>query len=126
MTPEQAYIKCEGKINKKLEPIIIKSPAYAYYYSLNIIEGRWIEAEDIIATNSGYAYLYALNVIKGRWIEAENIISTDPYCTYLYALNVIKGKLPEPMHNAMLLHADLYAKKYLNYIEFSSARRIKS
>jgi len=100
MTPKEAYHKCNGKTNKNLEQFIINDPCYAYYYARDIIKGRWKEAESIIINNSFYAFYYALDVIK--------------------------GKLPENMHNAMLLHADLYAKKYLNYIEFSSARRIKS
>jgi hypothetical protein len=91
MTPQQAYIKCDYKINKDLEKIIIKDPHYAYYY--------------------------ALEIIKGRWIEAENIISTDSCCAYCYAMNVIKDKLPENMHNAMLLYADHNAKLYFNFIK---------
>jgi hypothetical protein len=91
MTPEQAYIKCNNKRNRYLEQYIIKDSHYAYFYALNIIKGRWIEAEDIIATNSGYAYLYAREIIK--------------------------GKLPENMHNMMLLYADKYSKKYFDYIK---------
>jgi hypothetical protein len=91
MTPQEAYGKCKGEINKDLEPFIIKDLVYIYFY--------------------------ARDNIKGRWIEAENIISTNSYCTYLYAKNVIKGKLPENMHNMMLLHADDYAKEYFNFIK---------
>ena len=91
MTPEEAYYKCNGKINKDLEPIIIKSPRYAYLYALNIIKGRWIEAEQYIINNS-------------EW-------------TCFYALNVIKGKLPENMHNMMLLHADYWSKLYFDLIK---------
>ena len=94
MTPEQAYditIKNDGKINKKLEPYFIKDPYYAYHY--------------------------ARDIIKGRWIEAESIISTSSYYAYLYALSIINGKLPENMHNMMLLHADHYAKLYFKFIK---------
>jgi hypothetical protein len=91
MTPQEAYHKCNGKINKDLEPIIIK--------------------------NSCYAYFYAKDVIKGRWLEAENIISTSPLHIYWYAKYVIRGKLPERMHNAMILYADIWAKEYLDFIK---------
>jgi hypothetical protein len=91
MTPHEAYIKCKGKISKDLERIIIKDPEWAYFY--------------------------ACHIIGGRWKEAENIISTDSYWAYIYAGNIIKGKLPENMHNMMLLHADKWAKLYFDYIE---------
>jgi hypothetical protein len=115
MTPHEAYIKCEGKINKDLEPYLIKDPYYAYLYARDV-KGRWIEAEPIII-NSVWAYYYARNVIKGRWIEAEQHIINDSASVYLYARDIIKGKLPENMHNMMLLHADLCAKEYLEFIK---------
>ena len=93
MTPEEAYYKCldNYRRDKELELIIIKDPYYAYQY--------------------------ARDLIKKRWIEAENIISTDSWYAYLYAENVIQGKLPENMHNAMLLYADHWSKRYFNYIK---------
>ena len=90
MTPQDAYSKCKGKINKDLEPYFI---------------------------NSVWAYYYANYNIKGRWIEAEQYIISDSYSTYCYAINVIKDKLPENMHNAMLIYADYWAKKYFDYIK---------
>jgi hypothetical protein len=91
MTPQEAYLKCNGKINKKLEPIIIKSPVFSYRYARYIIKYRWLEAEDIISTNSYYSLLYSVDVIRGR--------------------------LPEIMHNAMLIHADVWAKNYFDFIK---------
>jgi len=131
MTPEEAYIKCEYKINKKLELIIIKNPYYAYLYARDVIKGRWIEAEEIISTDSECAYYYSRAVIKGRWTEAEDIISTNSYYSFLYSVDVIKGKLPENMHNAMLVHAlrekasewwtgEDFAKLYFNFIKYNT------
>ena len=117
MTPKEAYYKCKGKRNKDLEKFIIKDPQYAYMYARHIIHDRWLEAEPFFIKDPYYAYYYALNTIKGRWIEAENIISTNSQYAYLYAYYIIKDKLPENMHNAMLLHADLYAKEYFNFIK---------
>jgi hypothetical protein len=93
MTPQEAYNKCfdNNKRDKDLESIIIKSPLYASAYARDLIQGRWIEAENIISTNSQHAYFYVKYVIK--------------------------GKLPENMHNAMILHADQWAKKYFNFIK---------
>jgi len=36
------------------------------------------------------AYEYALNVIKGRWPEAEEIIKTDSHLFDKYCKNVLK------------------------------------
>ena len=91
MTPREAYIKCKYKINKDLEPFIIKNPYYALSYAEKVMRSRWTEAEDIISTNSQYSYLYAYYIIK---------------C-----------KLPENMHNMMLLHADNWSKLYFKFIE---------
>ncbi len=100
MTPEQAFNKLliNKKRDKDLESIIIKSPKFSW--------------------------LYAMQQIKGRWIEAEDVISTDPFFTYYYAQDLINGKLPENMHNAMLLHfmsdnefAKEYAEMYFEFIK---------
>ena len=98
MTPERAYWKAHGAGE------------------------RLLEIEDIILTNSWCSYFYARDVIEGRWIEAEDIIMTDSEDSYLYARDVIKGKLPEKMHNMMLLYAikdpnDRFVKAYFEYIK---------
>jgi hypothetical protein len=123
MTPQQAYDKCliNNKRDKDLEPFIIKDPHYAYFYALNIIEGRWIEAEQYIMKNPHYAYFYAKNMIRGRWIEAEQYIMKRPGYSYYYALFVIQGKLPESMHNAMIAYgiddtSNNFVKDYIKYI----------
>jgi hypothetical protein len=96
MTPEDAFYKCFGndKRDEDLELIIIKDPEFAFYYANHVIKGRWLEAESIIATNSQYAYLYAKEIIK--------------------------GKLPENMHNTMLIHADYWSKLYFDYIKYNT------
>jgi hypothetical protein len=47
-----------------------KDPRLAYEYALNIIKGRWKEAEEVIKKDPVWAYYYAYHIIKGRWIEA--------------------------------------------------------
>jgi len=66
--------------------------------------------------------LYTRNAIQDRWIEAEDVIMTDPSPCFYYAEYVIKGKLPEKMHNMMILHAikdpnDYYVKNYFEFIK---------
>jgi len=83
---------------------------------------RLPELEDIILTDPNISFQYAADIIKGRWIEAEDIIMLDPLGGYLYAVNVIKGKLPDKMHNMMLLYAiknlDNWAKNYFEYLKY--------
>ena len=83
---------------------------------------RLPELEHIILNNAWHSYLYALNVVKGRWIEAEDFIMNNSYAAYHYALHIMKGKLPEKMHNMMILHAiedsdTWYIKAYFKYIK---------
>jgi hypothetical protein len=94
MTLEQAFNKCleNKKRDKRLEKIIIKNhPYWAYYYARFVIKGRWKEAEPIIAAKSQYSYLYSKFIIK--------------------------EKLPEYMHNVMLIYADDWAKRYFDFIK---------
>ena len=64
---------------------IIKSPTEAFYYSKDVIDGRWLEAEPYIMKSPGNAVWYARDIIRGRWEEAEPYIMTDPewWDTYL-------------------------------------------
>ena len=92
------------------------------YEKARSAEIRLPELEHIILTDAYEACCYALFVIKGRWIEAEDIIMTDTRESFDYAMQVIKGKLPEKMHNMMILHAikdsnDRFVKSYFEYIK---------
>ena len=118
MTPEQAYFHCKkhGR-NEQLESIILTDPAYAYAYAMDVIKARWPEAENAVCTNPFWALDYT-RVFTGRWLEGENVIATNSECAFYYAKNIIKGKLPELMHNMMLLHADDFAKEYLEFINY--------
>jgi len=94
------------------------TPAEAYWMAHKACK-RLPELENIILTDSWYSYLYAQNIIKSRWIEAEDVIMTDPSPCFYYAEYVIKGKLPEKMHNMMILRAikDLNDYCVKNYFE---------
>jgi len=93
MTPHQAY--CKARESEKRIP----------------------ELEPTISKNAEYSYYYAKDVIKDRFILGEAAISKDAYWSYCYAINVIKGKLPDFMHNAVLLSNDKYTKQYIEYIK---------
>ena len=43
----------------------------------------------MIPTTAKKSYLHALNVINGRWLEAEAVIAKNPQWAYCYAFDVI-------------------------------------
>jgi hypothetical protein len=77
----------------------------AVRFAINVIQGRFPEAEPIIVENGEDIYLYALSAIGGRWLEAEKYIGENlSYFVnqtdvskyfYLYACDIIKGRFPE-------------------------------
>jgi len=119
MTPKQAYCKAlqQGKRIPKLEPIIIQDAYWSYRYALYVIEGRWELVELDISKDAYYSYCYAKHVIKGRWELGEAVISQNAEYSYWYAADVIKGKLPDFMHNEMILSNHEYAKQYVEFIK---------
>lgn len=53
-----------------------------------------------------YAVLYSINKIKGRLPEdLEAGLASDPEACLLYAERVVGGRLPDHLHNALLLGA---------------------
>jgi len=93
MTPEEAYDKARN-LGKRIP-----------------------ELEPVISQNAGWSVLYATSVIKGRFILGEPTISKDAYWSYCYALDIIKGKLPDFMHNQMILENNEYTKEYIKFIK---------
>jgi len=60
---------------------------------------------------------YARDVLEGRWEEAENILSTSTTSMRKNAYEVMKGRLPEMLHNRMLLSpsdedVEVYFQRY--------------
>lgn len=65
MTPESAY-KSALKSRRRmpdLEPIILTSAEYSFFYAQNIIGGAWQEAEPIILSDVRYARYYTDYII---------------------------------------------------------------
>jgi len=119
MTPQEAYYKAInlGKRIPELEAIISQNAYWSYYYARDIIKGKFILAEPTISKNAEYSYYYAREVIKDRFILAEPVISKDARYSFCYALYVIKGKLPDFMHNRMILSNNKHTKEYIEYIK---------
>jgi len=69
-----------------------KAPYWLYWYAKNVINDRWIDAEEYIIKDSEWAYSYARYVIKDRWYDAEEYIMKVPYWAYSYTRYVIKGR----------------------------------
>jgi len=96
------------------EPIIMKDPRSAYSYAMHVIQGRWAEAEPYIMNGPQLAYWYAREVIEGRWAEAEPIIMKDPELAYLYARYVIQGRWVEA--EPIIVKTPLSAYRYSKYV----------
>jgi hypothetical protein len=60
---------------------------------------RWQEAEDVFV--SSYPEWYAENILPSQW--DEEVAKKCPCWLYYYAKDVIGGRLPEELHNRMLL-----------------------
>jgi len=119
MTPQEAYYKARESDKRipELEPIISKDAYYSYRYALYVIKGRFILAEPYISKDAYYSYCYAKHVIKGRWELGEAAISKNAEYSYRYARDVIKGRLPDLMHNQMILENNEYTKNYVKLIQ---------
>ena len=104
-----------GPAEKKI--LAEKDVVTCFDYADQVIKGRWPEAEKFIIKNPDFALLYANNFFGGKWEEYEKSIINDTERCYLYAKDAIKGRLPEHMHQAMVMHSfsqpDKWVKKYL-------------
>jgi len=109
------YYKKTGKRCYKVEHIIMEDPTLAYWYALNVIEGRWEEAEPYIMKSPADAYWYAKDVIKGRWPEAEHIIMTDNTIADWYAKKVmIPSVLKSNPNSKQIFNLLMAITKYYN------------
>ena len=60
-------------------PYLNLTPNQVYNYALNVIKGRFTEAESVITQHHYWAYLYACHIIKGRFLEAEPVIKNSAW-----------------------------------------------
>lgn len=99
---------------------IMNSAKDASSYALDILKGRWIEAEYIIMQDPVESIEYARCNIRGRWKgnsvigdSAEKIIGTSsPKNAYYYALDILKGRWDEKYGEDTILTSAEYAYKY--------------
>ena len=101
------------------EPAIMKDPNVAVVYSNRIIRGRWPEAEPAIMKDPNAAMEYS-RLIRGRWPEAEPAIMKDPTAAMNYANEVLRSRWPEA---EPVIKTDKHAWEY--YIMFFPAAETK-
>ncbi len=70
----------------------LKDPINAFEYALNVIGGRWPEAEPVIMQDAYAACEYACNILKCRWPEAEPVIMQKGYSAFCYARDIINDR----------------------------------
>lgn len=74
-----------------------------------------------------YAVLHAINFIEGRLPEeVEACLGDDPEACLLYAKKVMKGKLPDHLHNKMVLLGGSEAKEYLDSLSGKKPEKSKA
>lgn len=88
--------------SEDIENKIRKFPEVAYSYAIRVKKERWIEGEASILKDIEKATEYVFD-LKFRWPEYENKIKNKPKRIYEYAKKVIRGKLPEELHNRMMM-----------------------
>lgn len=111
--------ECECRI-AELEGHILSSPEHAFHYARDVIGERWPEAESVLLKNIEIATNY-IETFKFRWPAYEHKIRNKPKRIIYYARNVIKGKLPDELHNKMLMLSlsdkdKYYCDEYFNYL----------
>jgi len=52
-------------------------PRIIYNYAFYYLKKRWLEAEEYILKEPHYACWYAINIIRGKWPEAEKVIKSN-------------------------------------------------
>lgn len=120
-----------------------ESPMYAYFYAKNVLKSR-LKDESVFLKNMYFAVLYAKDLIGGRLpdeieevffennqtcsytlddISVESRVNLDQEF-YLYEYSKLIGKLPEKLHNYMIVksycsnseHIKMYFKSITLYI----------
>jgi hypothetical protein len=88
---------------KEAEKLIVKSASCAVDYANQVIGGRWIEAEPSILKSIDSSFTY-LSELKFAWPEYEKKIKKRSKRILEYAKHVIHGRLPDELHNRMIMY----------------------
>jgi hypothetical protein len=91
-------------------------------YACNVLKARFIKGEKAIGSDGNASYRYA-RMLGARFVEGEHAVSQSTKLMYLYAKDVCKGRLPDYMHNKMVLSShkgmqDTWIKKYCGTKKF--------
>jgi len=106
---------------EKGEEAISNHHFYALKYAYEIIQGRWEKGEKAILKNKAATFKYVTQILKKRWVPADDIITkklirnTHPNQLLKFA-KIIKARLPEELHNKMLLFS--LDEKYKETIKY--------
>jgi len=110
---------------KALELIVSKDAMCSVDYAIRVVKGRWGPGEEAISKCGASSLDYARYVIKGRWEPGEDAISSSTEYMYLYANDVIDGRLPDSLHNKMVLAgSDEWTKKYFKAKKYRRLKKV--
>jgi hypothetical protein len=96
------------------EPAIAKDAGLSCRYAKEIIGGRFLLGEPTIAQHERAADLYAEKIREWRlWGEfSHETLMTSPVWMYHYAKDFCGGRLPENLHNRMLMMSVMEPNNY--------------
>lgn len=94
---------------QEAEKFIMLDASFCVQYADEVIGGRWVEAESSILKSMDAAFEY-LSKLKFRWPEYERKIKKRSRRILSYAKEVIHGKLPDELHNRMLMYGMMNVK----------------
>jgi hypothetical protein len=111
LSSKSAYFhakRVKKRFNPEIENVVFKrSPKILFLYAISFLKEKFPKnLEKIIVQNPYYAYKYAKNFLDGRLTqEQEKIFFKDSTGESLvfYAIEVVKEKLPDELHNFLLL-----------------------
>lgn len=88
-----------GYLSPRVKQMILSqahNPRRVYFCAKYILKDRWPNKEDIILSSPKYSYYYSWQVIQGRWEEAEEEIAESSWALD-YFEQVLDSKWPPLM-----------------------------
>jgi hypothetical protein len=118
---------------EEVEDDVIKNGNQIIEYCQKVIGGRWIEGEKKLLKIPSMEILikYCKEVLNGRWLDLENKLFENENTEGLfeYAKVVMNGKLPESLHNKVLMMGmvkkDSYLSKYFKAKKYKIGKESK-
>ena len=109
------------------ERAISESAEYSLSYAQDVLKGRFPLGEEAISKDGRASYDYAVTIGE-RFVPGEEAISEDTELMYLYAKDVCGGRLPDELHNKMVMlsfsdSGDEWVKKYTKAKKYMTKRR---